>query len=426
MKDVQVLKQELQDGVYATNILDVYADENAVQTQTDRYVSLLNGFCEQFGEGEVEIYSTPGRSEVCGNHTDHQHGMVLAAAVDMDAAAAASRRDDKKVRLFSEGFGMVELDLEDLSQKPEEEGTTAALIRGVAAGMKQRGYQIGGFNAFVSSNVISGSGLSSSAAFEGLTGTILSGLYNDMSLSQVENAQIGQYAENVYFGKPSGLMDQMACCLGGLVYIDFNDPEKPQIRKLDVDFGKFGYSLCITDTKGSHADLTDDYAAITAEMKAVAEFFGKAVLREVDENEFYSKIAQVREKTGDRAVLRAIHFFDEEKRVQKAVAALEKDDFEGFLNVIKASGESSALYLQNVYSIKKPAEQNIGLALAFACHLLKDDGVCRVHGGGFAGTMQAFVKNDAVQKYKEGMEQIFGEGSCYILHIRRDGGIRVI
>ena len=301
-----------------------------------------------------------------------------------------------------------------------------SLIRGVAAGMKKKGYQVGGFEACVVSDVLSGSGLSSSAAFEGLIGTILSGLYNEQRLPQEENAKIGQFAENVYFGKPSGLMDQMACCLGGLVYIDFQNVEKPKVRKLNVDFEKFAYALCITDTKGSHADLTDDYAAIRQEMEAVAGFFGKDVLREVDEEEFYEKIGTVREKTGDRAVLRAIHFFEEEKRVLRAVRALEEgNEFPQFLREIRRSGESSVQYLQNIYSNKKPSEQNINIALALSCHLLKDNGVYRVHGGGFAGTVQAFVKKEAVDAYKEGMEKVFGADSCHILHIRKEGGVRV-
>lgn len=426
MKDIHVLRQELEQEKYTDTFCSLCTSEEETAYQREKYILAIDRFCQNFGEKCVEIYSTPGRSEVCGNHTDHQHGLVLAAAVNMDAVAVAAPREDTKVCLYSEGFGMVELDLDSLEKQDCEEGTTMALIRGVAAGMYKKGYRIGGFEACVVSDVLSGSGLSSSAAFEGLVGTILSGLYNDMRLPQEENAKIGQYAENVYFGKPSGLMDQMACCLGGLVYIDFQNMEKPKVHKLNVDFEKFAYALCITDTKGSHADLTDDYAAIRVEMESVAEFFGKEVLREVDEAEFYEKIAQIREKTGDRAVLRAIHFFEEEKRVIRAVRALEEgNEFPQFLREISQSGESSVQYLQNIYSNKKPAEQNINIALALSHHLLKENGVFRVHGGGFAGTVQAFVKKDTVEAYKTGMEKVFGQGSCHILHIRKEGGIKV-
>ena len=427
MKDIQILKQELENGKYTDTFCSLCTSEEERLYQRNKYIQAIDRFCQNFGTKSVEIYSTPGRSEVCGNHTDHQRGMVLAAAVNMDAVAVAAPREDTQVCLYSEGFGMVELDLGNLEKQKREEGTTMSLIRGVAAGMKKKGYQVGGFEACVVSDVLSGSGLSSSAAFEGLIGTILSGLYNEQRLPQEENAKIGQFAENVYFGKPSGLMDQMACCLGGLVYIDFQNVEKPKVRKLNVDFEKFAYALCITDTKGSHADLTDDYAAIRQEMEAVAGFFGKDVLREVDEEEFYEKIGTVREKTGDRAVLRAIHFFEEEKRVLRAVRALEEgNEFPQFLREIRRSGESSVQYLQNIYSNKKPSEQNINIALALSCHLLKDNGVYRVHGGGFAGTVQAFVKKEAVDAYKEGMEKVFGADSCHILHIRKEGGVRVL
>ena len=321
---------------------------------------------------------------------------------------------------------MITISLDELTKKESEEGTTLALIRGVIAKTKENGYNIGGFNAYITSSVLSGSGLSSSAAFETLIGTILSGLYNDMAISAIEIAVIGQYAENVYFGKPCGLMDQMACSVGSLCHIDFADPENPKVEKVDFDLDAAGYSLCITDTKGSHADLTPDYAAVPQEMRSVAACFGKEVLIEIPEEDVLSHAAVIREQCGDRAFLRAIHFYEENKRVRKEVKSLKDNDIHSFLETVNLSGNSSYKYLQNVYTNHQVDKQNVSIALMISEMTLEDDGVARVHGGGFAGTIQAFVKNDAVPRYKNKMDEIFGEGSCNVLKIRKYGGIKVM
>ena len=351
---------------------------------------------------------------------------MLAASINLDAIGIVKPLQEGTVKVVSDNYPMITIDLNDLELKEEEKETTVALIKGVLAGFVNKGYQIGGFQTYITSDVLIGAGLSSSAAFETLVGTILSGLYNDMKVSPVEIAIIGQYAENVYFGKPCGLMDQMACSVGNLVHIDFADKKNPVIEGVSCDLGKYGYSLCITDTKGSHADLTADYAAVPAEMKAVAAVFGKEVLRGVKIEELYEKSAEIREKAGDRAYLRALHFVNENVRVQQEVAALKNGKFEEFLSVVKASGDSSFKYLQNVYTNHDVRYQNVSIALAISDTILGDDGVCRVHGGGFAGTIQAFVKNEAVEKYKKNMDHIFGESSCNVLKIRKFGGMKVI
>ncbi|MGN0353719.1 MAG: galactokinase [Muricoprocola sp.] len=425
-KSLGAVKEYIHNGELDGVLQELYVDEKSIPSQRERYENALDQFKELFGEKEIEIYSAAGRSEIGGNHTDHQNGKVLAASINLDAIGVVSKREDTTVRLQSAGYRMITLDLKDLEKVEREEGTTTALIRGVANGMKQRGYQIGGFDAYVTSSVLSGSGLSSSAAFEVLIGNILSGLYNECKLSSVEIAQIGQEAENVYFGKPCGLMDQMACSVGGLIFIDFADPQNPVVKKVDVKFSKFHHSLCIVDTKGSHADLTDEYAAIPAEMKKVAAIFGKNLLCEVNEEEFISKLPEVRKKCGDRCVLRAMHWFEENRRVEAQVAALERDSIEDFKKKIKESGDSSYKFLQNVFSVKKLQEQSVSVALAVSERLLGEKGVCRVHGGGFAGTIQAFVPSDMVEEYKNGMEAVFGEESCHVLQIREDGGRKVL
>ena len=363
---------------------------------------------------------------MCGNHTDHQNGEVLAASISDDAIAVVSPREDGTIRLLSEGYEMMTIGTDSLIADPSEEGTTCALIRGVLAKTKELGYRIGGFDAYVTSNVLSGSGLSSSAAFETILGTILSGLYNDMSIDPVTIAIIGQYAENVYFGKPCGLMDQMACSVGALCHIDFADPADPKVERIDFSLTGAGYSLCITDTKGSHADLTPDYAAVPEEMKAVAAFFGKEVLNAVSEEDILKNIPKLREACGDRAVLRAIHYQEECRRVREAVRALKEDRFTDFLDVIRRSGDSSYKYLQNVYPPHDPERQNTSVALMTSELTLKDNGVCRIHGGGFAGTIQAFVKNDTVEEYRKAMDDIFGEGACHVLLIRPYGGVQIV
>lgn len=427
MQNIMSVRESLEQGSLDQRIKEIYVDEQRVPYNRERYIRAIDRFTELFpSEKEIEIYSAPGRSEVCGNHTDHQNGMVLATSVNLDAIAIVAKAEEPVIRLVSGDFPMEEVNVADLSMKEEEQSTTTALIRGVAAGMKERGHQVGGFTAYITSDVLMGAGMSSSAAFESLIGTILSGLYNDMKVSSIEIAQIGQYAENIYFGKPCGLMDQMACSVGGMIFIDFKEKEHPEVRQVHTDFEKAGLSLCIVDTKGSHADLTPDYAAVPAEMNQVAQALGREHLREVPRETFFKELPKLWKETSGRAVLRAIHFYEEEERVLRGVKSLEESDYPGFLSVIKASGDSSAKYLQNIYSPKDVDSQNVTVALAVSESILGENGVCRVHGGGFAGTIQAFVKNEAVAAYKEQIEAIYGDDSCHVLKVRLQGGIRVL
>lgn len=403
---------------------EIYGAENVTE-QAERYKAAAAEFKSMFGTEPDRYFSAPGRTEIGGNHTDHNRGCVLAAGISLDIIAAVKTTDDGIIRIKSQGFPMDAVDINDLDIKDEEDGTSAALIRGVAAGMKKRGYNIGGFSAYTTSNVLKGSGLSSSAAFEVLIGTIISGLFNDSGISPVEIAQISQFAENIYFGKPSGLMDQMASSVGSFITIDFNDTANPVIEAIDFDFSDTGYRLCIVDTKGSHADLTPDYAAIPSEMKAVAKYFGKEALRDVDRAEVIAHIPELRALLGDRAVLRAMHFFGDNERVGRQSAALKAHDFKQFLSLINESGDSSYKYLQNIFSPAHPAEQGLALALFTANDVLRGEGACRVHGGGFAGTIQAFVPEDKLAYFKRRMETVYGKGSCYVLSIRPFGGTEV-
>lgn len=418
--------EEIKEGNYSDLLLDIYVDPDKLSYQKSRYIKAIQHYTAQFGDDNVEIYSAPGRSEIGGNHTDHQHGEVLAASINNDAIAIVKALNEPCVKIISDGFDLIIISLDDITLKEEEKESTTALIKGVLAGMKQHGYQIGGFQAYITSDVLIGAGLSSSAAYETLIGTILSGLYNDMKVSAVEIAMIGQYAENVYFGKPCGLMDQMACSVGNLVHVDFADPSNPKVEKVDFDMNKHGYSLCITDTKGSHADLTADYAAVPEEMKKVAQFFDKEVLLEVNKNMLLSRITEVRQVAGDRGVLRALHFICENERVRKEVKALQKEQIDEFFALVKSSGDSSFKYLQNVYSNSDVQHQNVSVALALSDMFLGANGVSRVHGGGFAGTIQAFVKNETVADYKKQMNAVFGKGSCSTLKIRKYGGMKVL
>ena len=420
------MKKNIQEGRLDERIIDIYVDTTKLEYHKKRYVQAIELFETYYGAGEAEIFSAPGRSEVGGNHTDHQHGEVLAASINLDTIGIVRQTEDNQIRIISDDYDEVIVSLDDIGCKDEEKETTTALIKGVVAGFMERGYNVGGFRAYATSDVLIGAGLSSSAAFETLIGTILSGLYNDMSISAIEIAIIGQYAENVYFGKPCGLMDQMACSVGNLVHIDFKDPKKPEVEKLDFNMSEHGYSLCITDTKGSHADLTDEYAAVPREMKNIAKYFGKAVLRDVEYLSVLKAIPELREKYGDRSVLRALHFFHENERVQKEVNALKNKDITLFLENVKASGDSSFKYLQNVYSGSDIENQNISVALLMSDISLKEEGVSRVHGGGFAGIIQAFVKNEYVESYKILMDNVFGEGSCKDLRIRKYGGMKVM
>ncbi len=418
--------EELQRGDLDSRLEELYVDKSVLSYQKKRYADAFDKFKNKYGDAETVVFSAPGRSEISGNHTDHQRGMVLAAAVNLDAIAITAKRAGGPVRILSEGYDEIIVETTNVEKRDEEEGTTAGLIRGMLFGLKERGYNVGGFDAYVTSDVLTGAGLSSSAAFEVLVGTILSGLYNDMKVSAVEIAKVAQYAENVYFGKPCGLMDQMACSVGNLVHVDFSDPSEPVTEKIDYDLSANGYSLCITDTKGSHANLTDEYAAIPGEMKEIASFFNKEVLLGVTMEDILNNAAELRQKFSDRAVLRAIHFIKENERVRKGVKALKENDTPAFMKLVRESGRSSFEYLQNVYSVKDVLSQNISLALAISDVILTEDESFRVHGGGFAGTIQAFVKNENVDIYKSRMEAVFRKDSCHILKIRKFGGIKVL
>ncbi len=424
--NTKMLIEKIQGGEFDSKYLDIYVDSKLLNYQKNRYVEAIRKFEEIYGQGEVSIFSAPGRSEVGGNHTDHQHGKVLATSINLDSIGIVRATTDNVIRLVSDGYEEIVISLDNILLKQEEKETTIALIKGVVSGFLNRQYAVGGFCAYITSDVLIGAGLSSSAAFETLIGTILSGLYNNMSISAVDIAIIGQYAENIYFGKPCGLMDQMACSVGNLVYIDFKNPDKPIIEKIEFDMEKYGYSLCITDTKGSHADLTDEYAAVPMEMKLVAKHFGQDVLRGIGAQDILKNIKVLRSEFGDRSVLRALHFVNENERVGQEVEALKSGDFKQFLEYVKESGDSSYKYLQNVYANSDVQRQNISIALSTSDVVLQKNGVSRVHGGGFAGTIQAFVKNAHVDEYRKNMDLIFGEGSCSDLRIRKYGGIQVI
>ena len=371
------------------------------------------------------VFSAPGRTEIGGNHTDHQHGCVLAAAVDLETVATVWVDDSSLIQIDSEGYPVIAVDLNELDVREDEKNTTASLIRGIASAFVQRGAKLSGFRAKVKSTVLPGSGLSSSAAFEVLIGTILNELFFEKKLSAIEIAQIGQYAENVYFGKPCGLMDQMASSVGGMVYIDFEDPEKPKVQKLEADLETFGYGLCIIDTGADHADLTDEYAAIPGELAQLCQFFGKKYLREIPKAEFVQKIPELRGKVTDRAILRAFHIYQENDRVRQQVEALRWDDIDAFLDLVKESGRSSWMYLQNITPAGAVKHQEVAVALALCETYLKGQGAYRVHGGGFAGTVQAFVPLDMLDSFKASIEAVLGENSCHVLNIRQEGGIRV-
>ncbi len=402
--------------------------EAAVSMQRARYIKAIGEFADIYGaDREIGLYSVAGRSELSGNHTDHNHGCVIAASIDLDIIAVASKREDSTVRIKSEGFPEDAVDFSVYTTPVNEKfGTSESIIAGMCAGFLKDGYKVGGFDAYTTSNVLKGSGLSSSAAFEDMVGNILSHMYNGGGVDNVEIAKLAQYAENEFFGKPCGLMDQVACAVGGIVGIDFADPKTPVIDKVDFDITGAGYNLCIVNTGGNHADLTDDYASVPAEMKAVAAHFGKKVLREVDEDKFIGEIPALREKVGDRAILRALHFFSENKRVAKQRAALSGGDLDGFFTEVLASGSSSFCYLQNVYTNKNLTEQGLSLALCLADGYLSGKRAAwRVHGGGFAGTIQAFVPTAEVEGFRSLMDGVFGEGKCIVLRIRPEGAVKI-
>lgn len=394
----------------------------------NRLIDAIEKFEELFGVSrEISIFSAPGRTEIGGNHTDHQLGRVLAASVNMDVIAVVSKNDSQLIRVKSQGYPQDDVDISSLALVEEEKNTSASLIRGMCARFRQLGYAVGGFDAYTTSNVLQGSGLSSSAAFEVLLGTAMNALFCGGKETALSIAQISQYTENVYFGKPSGLMDQSASSIGGFITIDFENRESPKVEKINFDFAHCGYTLCIIDTHGSHANLTPDYAAIPAEMKKVAAFFGKEVLRQVPEADFYANLPQVRKTAGDRAILRAIHFYGDNQRVLHQVDALKANDFDLFKQLVIESGASSYEYLQNVFSSAYPQEQGVSITLALCERFLRDrGGAWRVHGGGFAGTVQTFVPADYVETFRSKMDAVLGEGSCHLLSIRPEGGAQIL
>ena len=427
MSDCIQLLTALRSGAHDKTLSALYALDGApasLEAARARCAGTVEAFAARYGAGErgAALFSGPGRTEIGGNHTDHQHGRVLCGSVDLDMLAYAAPNGTRVVRIQSEGYPELEIDLDDLAPKKEEENTSAALVRGVAAKIRESGYELSGFDACATSTVLSGSGLSSSAAYEVLVGNIFNHFCCGGKLDPVAIAKIGQYAENVYFGKPCGLMDQMGSSVGGAVFIDFNDPANPAVERADYDFSRSGHALCIVDTGSSHGDLTDDYADITREMGAVAAHFGKSVLRDVPEADFRAAIPTLRQECGDRAVLRAMHFYNDDRRAAREAAALKAGDFQGFLSLVNASGLSSSLHLQNTWSIHNPSQQAVPLALALGAELLEGAGAIRIHGGGFAGTIQAFVPEERLTRFKSGMEALLGEGKCHVLHIRPIGG----
>ena len=421
------LKAALLGGQFDARLTYIYGDA-ALEAQKARYASAVEEFEKLYGtDCDAALYSVAGRSELSGNHTDHNFGCVVAASIDLDIIAVAAPNTDNIIRVKSEGFPEDVVDLSTFkTPNPDRFGRSDALIAGMAAGFVKDGYKIGGFNAYTTSNVLKGSGISSSAAFEDMIGNILNHIYNDGNVDNVEIAKLAQYSENQFFGKPCGLMDQMACGVGGIIAIDFADPTAPIIEKVDFDITAAGYNLCIVNTGGNHADLTDDYASVPAEMKAVAAAFGKKVLREVDEAELVAKIPELRETVGDRAVMRALHFFAENKRVALQKNALAAGDLDKFFENVIASGRSSFCYLQNVYTSKNLTEQGLSLALCLSERVLSDKRAAwRVHGGGFAGTIQAFVPTECVETYRSTMDAAFGEGRCMVLRIRPVGAVKI-
>ena len=426
------LLQTLSDGQHDPVLAALYAldgTRESLDKARARAVHVVSRFIEEFSpasDAAAALFTGPGRTEIGGNHTDHQHGHVLCGSVDLDMLACAAPNGLDVIRVHSEGYPALEVALDSLSPREDEKNTSAALVRGVAAKIAELGHTLCGFDAYVTSNVLSGSGLSSSAAYEVLIGNILNHLCCGGALDPVEIAKIGQYAENVYFGKPCGLMDQMGSAVGGAVAIDFHDPASPVVRRADYDFSASGHALCIVDTASSHGDLTDDYADITREMGAVAAYFGQKFLRDVPEADFHAALPALRASCGDRAVLRAMHYYEDDRRAVEEAEALAAGDFPRFLALVNASGLSSALHLQNTWSISDPRQQAIPVCLAVGRELLAGTGAIRVHGGGFAGTIQAFVPNDKLVSFKTGMEALLGPGKCHILHIRPQGGIKII
>ncbi len=425
MKKLAELKKAVSGGQLDAQLLRVYScGTDGLSERQERIIRMIDTF-KEFSPGidEAGIFSAPGRTEIGGNHTDHQHGCVLAAAVNMDALAIAAPNGTNTIRVSSEGYAPFEVELSVLEPIAEEKDRPAALVRGMAAAVSALGYKVSGFTACLTSDVPKGSGLSSSACFEVLFGTIINCLFCGGKLSDIEIARAGQFAENNYAMKPSGLLDQASASVGGLVSMDFARREDPVLGKIEFDFEEHGYTLCVVNTGGDHCNLTPDYAAIPREMKAVARQLGKKLLGEADEETFYAELPRLRAKLGDRAVLRAIHYFDETKRAIAQADCLRADDMEGFLRLVNESGRSSDMLLQNISSPRRSRVQAIPVGLELARRALGGEGAYRVHGGGFAGTIQVYVPNEKWPEFKKTMERVFGEGNCHRLAIRPVGGI---
>jgi len=421
------LRNHIENGALDARLASLYG-ESSIDMQKERYLLALESFASLFdGEREVNLYSVSGRSELAGNHTDHNCGKVIAASINLDIIAIVAQNSTSSINLQSEGYKMLSVDYSEYTAPVEKHfGTSASLIAGMCAGFEDKGYSVGGFDAYCTSNVLRGSGLSSSAAFEDMIGNILNHEFNGGAVSNVEIAKLAQYAENVFFGKPCGLMDQVACAHGGIVSIDFADVKAPVIEKIDFDLSKNGYNLCIVDTGGNHADLTDDYASVPSEMKAVAALLGKTHLRPLDEAEVIAGAKLIREKCGDRALMRAIHFFRENDRVDAMKKALMGGKLDAYFDGVLESGRSSFCYLQNVYTTKNVTEQGLSLALCLTEGFMKGKkGAFRVHGGGFAGTIQAYIREEDADAYRTLMDSVFGEGACLVLRVRQEGAIKV-
>lgn len=422
--NVTDIKSKIISGCCDETFSLLYSDLNVAQA---RYARACDSFIDLFGNREdIRIFSAPGRTEVGGNHTDHQHGRVLAGSVNLDVIAIVAPNSDGVVRIKSEGYDMDMIHIDELEAVPSEKGRAISLIRGMCAYFKINGYEIGGFDAYTTSNVLKGSGLSSSAAFEVLIGTILNFMYNEAKIEPVEIAKISQKSESLYFGKPCGLLDQTASASGGFTAIDFKDTTNPKVERIEFDLKQHGYVLCVVDTGGNHANLTQDYADITVECKDISNAFGKDFLRDVNPVDFYSRLGELRQKQSDRAILRAIHFFDEDKRAEDEKQALLSDNFDEFLRLVNESGDSSFKYLQNIYSNSDVSEQGLSLGLALTERFLKGKGACRVHGGGFAGTIQCYIPENQLNDYTSMIEAVFGKGSCNILNIRSLGGCEIV
>ncbi len=421
--NINEIKTAIENGKFDDSFNYLYGEAERARI---RYAAACESFKDLYPKSsEIRLFSAPGRTEIGGNHTDHQHGCVLAGSVDLDVIAVVSLNDDGKIRIKSEGFPEDVVDIADLSKNGKEIGKAISLIKGVCFKFEEMGCKLQGFNAYTTSNVLKGSGLSSSAAFEVLVGNIVNRMFNDNKASTIDIAKIGQFAEREYFGKPCGLLDQMASSLGGFTYADFGDPTEPVTESIELDISKYGYNLCVVDTGGNHADLTDDYAGITVECREISQALGVSFLREADTEKFYDNIATLRKDCGDRAVLRAFHFFNEQTRVEAQRKALKDGDFDSFLKLVNESGQSSYDYLQNLYSTSNVAEQGLPLGIALTKQFLKGKGAVRVHGGGFAGTIQCYIPSHDVEEYKYFIEKVFGLGSCHILSVRPVGGYEI-